>query len=459
MVLDAYKHQSYSFDRLVEDLSIKRDKSRSVLFDVMVVLQNLNRKKWQNKRGLKDLRVLPFEDFDSGITKFDLTFNFSELPNGLQLDLEYNTDIYSHISIERLADHLEQLMHAVTFEPSKPICYVDYLSTGEKKVLTDRFGGVLRDKVSYSSVLELFREQVNKNPDNLALLVGLEEVSYRLLDELSNQLADYLRLHYNIERNDRIGIKQRRGKWMIVSILAILKAGAAYVPVDPDYPTDRVNYIIENSDCKLVINETELAIFQNEQHQYNKTSFQVDVIGADLAYVIYTSGSTGTPKGCMISRNNLANYIQWANTYYFSGVDKPVFPLFTSLSFDLTITSIFCSLTNGGTLYIYDPSIELTEVLRHAVSKDSIINCMKITPSHVTVLKELEIPEGAVDVCILGGEDVTPEHIRILKHIDSDMRVYNEYGPTETTIGCIVTALEVEKPIFIGNLLLILLSI
>jgi Non-ribosomal peptide synthetase modules and related proteins len=178
------------------------------------------------------------------------------------------------------------------------------------------------------------------------------------------------------------------------------------------------------------------------------TEFPADA----LAYVIYTSGSTGQPKGCAISNGNLSHYTRWANSYYFGQGTPPVFGWFTSIAFDLSITSIFCPLTSGGELFIYEQHRDIQSILQHCCSPESGINALKITPSHVNLIAQLELDSTGIKTTILGGEQVTREQVRIMKSLNTGMAVFNEYGPTETTVGCIVKELrEDDAQILIGK--------
>jgi amino acid adenylation domain-containing protein/FkbM family methyltransferase len=464
VTLDAYDHQSYPFDEMVDALHVQRDMSRHPLFDVMVDLQSTKINNTDKHQSLCDIKTNRYDSGDSVVSKFDLTFHFVEIGEEIQVKMEYNSDIYSKTNIVQLADHLEQLLEAIIEEPSTSIQQLDYLSRKEKHQLLVEFNDTAAEYQDDKTIIELFEEQVSKTPEDVALVFGDIEVTYKELNEKSNQLANYLRTNYFIKPDDLIGIMLDRSEKMIISILSVLKAGGAYVPIDADYPEARKKYIIENTGIKVLITQTDY-IFNLEY--YNEAVFAIDVqldtidISAespgvrtcpdDLAYVIYTSGSTGLPKGCAITGGNVANYIQWANSYYFKEFCKPKFGLYTSLSFDLTVTSIFCPLTQGGKLVIYNQSQELSEILHHSFSKESLIDSIKLTPSHINVLKHLPIESSRMLRAIVGGEEVTPQQVSILKNINPAIEIYNEYGPTETTVGCIVKQLEENAAILIGK--------
>jgi amino acid adenylation domain-containing protein/non-ribosomal peptide synthase protein (TIGR01720 family) len=463
VTLEAYEHQGYPFDKLLDELQLQPDMSRNALFDVMVNLQNvkIDSSKQQN---LDDIKISTYEESESTVSKFDLTFHFTETGEELLASIEYNSDIYSKAGISQLLKHLESLLNAVIKNPSTPIHQLNYLSEKDKHQLLVEFNDAVVEYSESKTIVDLFEEQVLKSPNNTALVFEGIEITYKELNEKSNQLANYLRKNYNVQADDLIGIMLDRSEKMIISILGIIKSGGAYVPIDPDYPQARKEYIIKNTGIKALITQTDY-IFDLEYYDGNilAIDIQLDTIDSlvetpgivihpdSLVYVIYTSGSTGIPKGCAITNSNVSNYIQWANSYYFKGASKINFGLYTSLSFDLTVTSIFCSLTRGGKLFIYSQHEELSEILLHSFSRESGIDSIKLTPSHINALQHLHIESSMMQRVIVGGEEVTPQHVSILKRINPSIKIYNEYGPTETTVGCIVKLLEEHESVLIGK--------
>ena len=253
-------------------------------------------------------------------------------------------------------------------------------------------------------------------------------MTYGQLDEKSNRLAFCLTEQYNVRSGDLVGIMADRSEKMIIALLGILKAGGAYVPIDPAYPGARREYIISDTGIEVLITQTDY-IFDIDY--YSGAVFAIDAqleglpeapaatwqaAEDDPAYVIYTSGSTGQPKGCAISHGNLSHYIQWANNYYFHTATGS-FGLYTSLSFDLTVTSIFSSLTRGRSLQVYEQDRELTDILANTFRTGSGIDTVKLTPSHINLLQHLGLGGSGVLCAIVGGEAVGPEHVRILKSL------------------------------------------
>ncbi|QNN43951.1 non-ribosomal peptide synthetase [Pedobacter roseus] len=387
------------------------------------------------------ISLLSFEIFEQ--SNYSLTVVIIPGDN-LVVKLAYNDSIYEDAMIERLKVHLLTLITSVLSSPDAPVGDIDYLGTVERSLLLGDFNSTGSDYPRDRSIVDLFEEQVLLCPEHTAVVFGSARLSYSELNMLSNRLAHYLREVHGIGAGDLVGILQDRSDLLIVSILGVLKSGGAYVPIDPDYPRDRIDYMLKDSGCRAVLDSDEISRFVSCSEDYRAEN-PVGISGADdLAYVIYTSGSTGMAKGCSVTMSSLFNYVHWSNGYYFEGLESVNFGFYTSLSFDLTITSIFCSLTQGGILTVYGSYEELTDIFSSVFSDDSFVNCIKLTPSHIHVLAHLSLSSSTVSRVIIGGEQVLSFHIKTLKELGGSlMRIYNEYGPTESTVGVIVN--EVEK--------------
>ena len=357
----------------------------------------------------------------------------------------------SGVTPEKLGSIYFNILDLIINRPQSLLRNASYVSPEETRLLLSDFNNTTTAYSHDKTITALFEAQVVKTPAACALAYPGGQLTYAALNEAANKLSHFFRKQYEVQPNELIGIKMDRSERLIISILGILKAGAAYVPIDPAYPQERIDYIKEDSKCRLVIDDQVYADFVSNEHAYDHHNTAAATTAADLAYVIYTSGSTGMPKGCGITHRSLNNYIEWANSYYFNEEAAGHFSLFTSLSFDLTVTSIFSPLTRGSELYIYNQEEELTDILRHSFSKESKTDAIKLTPSHISILKLMDIPASNIGCAIVGGEQVTPEHVRILKQINPAMRIYNEYGPTESTVGCVVKELESDVPVLIGK--------
>ncbi|WP_254846670.1 non-ribosomal peptide synthetase [Hymenobacter sp. CRA2] len=360
--------------------------------------------------------------------------------------------LHSGLTAEDLCQLYLRILDGFLNRTYQPMRLGNYLGTEDTEQLVHAYNDTATAYDGAGTVTELFAAQVQAHPHLPAVVFEHTTLTYQQLNERANQLARFLQAHYRVQPDELVGLQLERSEWLIVSILAVLKAGAAYVPIDPGYPQERIEYIVQNSECKAVVDAAVLDVFQQEMTQWSAADLPVvDEALQRLAYVIYTSGSTGKPKGVAITHHNLRNYICWANEHYFGDGTRPNFGLFTSLSFDLTVTSLLSPLTLGGQVYVYPQRAEIHDVLAHCFGGEAGINAVKLTPSHLNVLAGLGLTTTGVSCAILGGEQLTASQVRTLHTLNPAMRVYNEYGPTETTVGCVVALVQPDEAIRIGQ--------
>src|SRR5678809_1070828 len=284
-------------------------------------------------------------------SKFDMVFNFREVEVGLELELEYNTDIYSERTASQLCRHLEQLLGVMVQNADSSINHLSYLNATEERQLLEEFNNTSVAYPQDETIVSLFEEQVRRTPGSIAVVYEDRELSYGQLNEWSNALGDYLVQRYGIRADDLIGISLVRSEWMVISILGILKSGGAYVPIDPEYPQERIDYMIKDSGCRVVIDEAELEVFRSEHQRYSKDNLNQRAQPQHLAYVIYTSGSTGNPKGVMIEHRNIYSRIKYFQDMYDLGTrDRALF--YTSHSFDASIEEYLLPVMTGGKCFI-----------------------------------------------------------------------------------------------------------
>ncbi|WP_197055460.1 non-ribosomal peptide synthetase, partial [Gillisia sp. Hel_I_29] len=436
--LDAYEHQGYPFDRLVEDLELRRDTSRSAVFDMMLVLQNTGDA--HQGIGISDSDVELITDQGFNLSKFDLSFTFEERGDYLALLLEYNTDVYEQEMLEGFIVHYKEFLEKLLSNPEALIGSIDYLAEEERVELLDVFNATAFDYPRDKTVVELFEEQVSKTPEAIAVVYEEERLSYEELNRRSNQLAHYLQAHYTIEPDDLVGIMLPRSSWMIVGILGILKSGGAYVPIDPDYPEDRIAYMLEDSKCKVLLDEEFLDKFNNNnKSDYSTDNLSISLLPSNLLYVIYTSGSTGKPKGVMIEHSGVINRIDWMwKTFNFK--EGEVVLQKTTFTFDVSVWEIFLPLCWGNRMIIctkeetYSPIALMSLIEKHGV------NSLHFVPSMFnSFLLEVLAIEGAkkslqsVKRLIASGESLSIESVRSwYGHLKAP--IYNLYGPTEASI-------------------------
>jgi len=340
---------------------------------------------------------------------------------------------------------------------------IELLDGGEKHQLTVAFNSTAASRAS-ETVVSLFESQVKRAPAAVALIHNDRVLTYEDLNAQANRLARHLINGFD-SGNRVVGVMATRSPEAIVAILGALKAGSAYVPIDPEYPMDRIGYILGDAGISILLTESD---YIWELQDFDCQMFALDLqLGGlttsdedldqkpdpqDTAYVIYTSGSTGNPKGCQVEHRNLSNYLLWATSYYFKDEATGNFGLYSSLSFDFTITNVFCPLLRGKSLFIYDQSQEVHRILEQAFGPQSLIDTMKLTPSHIRLLEEFSFTSTNIKKVIAGGEELRASHIQTLRRINPEIEIYNEYGPTEATVGCIIKRIEPdETEILIGK--------
>ncbi|MFC0513274.1 amino acid adenylation domain-containing protein, partial [Mucilaginibacter angelicae] len=353
---------------------------------------------------------------------------------------------------ERLCGHLERLLPAVCGSPDAPISELDYLSAAERKELLESFNDTAVAYPEEETLVSLFEAQAAQAPGSPALVFGDRTLSYSELNGLSNRLAHFLRLR-GVGREDLVGIMQDRSEWLVISILGVLKAGGAYVPVDPGYPSERISYMLKDSGCKVLIDDTLLSEFRSSLAEYGADNLAGVNESKDLAYVIYTSGSTGKPKGVMVEHRSVVRLVKSGNY-----IDlKPDAKLLSTgaLSFDATTFEYWGMLLNGGTLImcsqetLLSPSLLSSEISRNQVS----IMWFSAGWFNQLVSEDKSLFKGLKTI-IVGGDRLSALHISELRELYPGLEIINGYGPTENTtfsltynISSVSGDLPIGKPI------------
>ncbi len=433
--------------------------SQTDLFDNIFVFENYPIAEAVNKKE-QFLKIGNVESQEQ--SNFLLNISVEER-GSLEVTFRYNDDLMPVEYVESMKSHFEQILRQIIADDRLKIADLNLITGLEKIKLLEEFNATAKTFPSEKTVVQLFSEQVKKHPEKPALLAGTEEMTYSELDNLSDKLAHFLLENHQIEPNDKVGIMMEASSWMMVAVLGILKAGAAFVPIEKDYPEARRQFILEDTQSKALIIESD-SLFDVLEMQVGIISVDIQLDDVNLpdknilpqpnnnnsAYLIYTSGSTGTPKGVEISHVSLANYLQFALENYRNNETAYNFPFFTPLSFDLTLTSLFLTLISGGLLRIMSKGDARTTLKK--ILADKKLNAIKLTPSHIGLLNAED--ETNIGVFILGGEQLQVDQVKLLRRINPSAKIYNEYGPTEATIGCTVLevpkALPDDQPISIG---------
>ncbi|SMG18349.1 non-ribosomal peptide synthetase [Paenibacillus aquistagni] len=438
--LKAFEHQEYPFDLLVEQVASERDMSRHPIFDVMFALQN-------NEEAVLQFNGTSLEpvDYNYQVAKFDLTLTIAESNEGYVLNWEYATDLFNRETIERMALHFNELAIHALEDPSQQLSEISVLSDDEISMLLNHFNPADSWHENDKTVVACFEEQVMRTPDKIAIQGYEGKLTYRELNEQANQLAHRLR-QLGIDRDQFVGIMAERRIETIVGLVAILKAGGAYVPIDPKYPLNRISYLIQDSDCSVMLtSEFDLSQLEYKPEHIIQLAHPVgctDQAGhsanptqvnhpKDLAYVIYTSGTTGEPKGVMIEHHSINRLVIHTNYADF----KDVHILQTgSLAFDASTFEIWGALLNGGTLYLVEEDVLTSAALFKEAIQDFGINTLFITTALFNQLISLdhEIFDSLTQL-LFGGEATSEEHVDLLASRNPSLRFANVYGPTECT--------------------------
>ncbi|HEY8898434.1 MAG TPA: amino acid adenylation domain-containing protein, partial [Niastella sp.] len=448
VTLDAYANQAYPFDELINKLDLQRDVSRHPLFDVMVVMHN-NSRYDASLQGIENLSIQEYGDRRTQFSKLDLVFNFIEENGLLQLDLEYDCELFHVDTIDRLTQHLHQVLISALQNPLMPVGQLDMLPAGEKEQLLNDFNNTDYPVDANKTLINLFEEQVRKTPGKTAVVFEDRSLTYQQLNERANQLAHYLLTKYNIAADDRVGLLLERSEWMLVAILGVLKSGGAYVPIDPAYPADRTAYMKEDSGCKVIIDDHWLRHFTKERDQYKMADPLIKTDPQHLAYIIYTSGSTGQSKGVMIEHGSLVNFMQAMSELFPMSVGDRLLAV-TTYSFDISYLELFLPLLAGGIVHIvsrddYHDGHRLSSMISTWLPR-----YMQATPSAWRMLLETGwVPDGRMQL-LIGGEAL-PEALKESLLNQDNKSIWNLYGPTEATIWCTVKELRQGDRVNIGK--------
>ncbi len=452
----AQQVQSHKFEhcslRTIQSWSeLERSDGRS-LFDSLLVFGN-----YPIETLLKDAA----QDLEIGKVDFLEGSNYPltvliDPGEELTMRMRYDTDRFDDRTIVHILKHFQLLLETFLANSNQLLSNFSLLTTAEHQQLVIDFNQTNAPVLDDQTVVSLFEEQVANTPNAVALYVDGNTLSYAQLNKKANQLAHFL-IKHDIHREDIVALFLDRSPEAVVAILGILKAGAGYMPVDTMLPAERIALMLTETAAPLVLTkerfvthlpesaantlclDTNWPAIETEPDDNPLTAATPD----NLAYIIYTSGSTGTPKGAMVRHSNLFNYAWWAKNFYLQG-QKLDFPLFTSLSFDLTVTSIYVPLISGSKIVIYGESDSSNLVILDVI-KDDLVDIIKLTPAHLSLLKELNPVQSRLRKMILGGEDLKRNLAKSVSDLfDNKIEIYNEYGPTEATVGCMIHRFDPE---------------
>jgi len=467
--LDAYAHQQVPFEQLVEVLQPDRSLSYSPLFQVMLALQNNE----EDAIELEGLTIQP-ETLARTVAKYDLTLNVEETPTGLTLQWEYSTTLFKSETVQYIAEHFNQLLTSILVKPDAAVMNVEMLSSVEREQLLNTFNQTESDYPASSCIHQLFEQQVVKTPNALAVIFENSELTYTELNARANQVAHYLIKTCDIKPDSLVGLCVERSLDMIVGMLGILKAGGVYVPLDPNYPTNRLAYMLNDAALSVIVTQTHLQAKLSECTAKNHTTYATyaaNVICLDdvevqtallncssdntkiegltashLAYAIYTSGSTGEPKASLLEHQGLCNLVTAQSASFEITADSRVLQ-FASFSFDAATSEWGMALTQGATLcLIAQPLMADIPALECEVKRLAI--------SHVTLppalLPNLQLDYWLSVTHLVVAGDMCSQ--AIAAKWSKGRAFYNAYGPSETTVCSNVARIkDTNQPLNIGS--------
>nr|WP_286174628.1 amino acid adenylation domain-containing protein [Cytophaga sp. FL35] len=358
---------------------------------------------------------------------------------------DLNTSVFNEEKRRVVPQHFLLLLDAFLENLQSEIASIPLV----KPTFSDESNFPQQNSSKTKTLYEEFKLQAEKNPNSIALQSKAETLTYRNLFHKVDILANHL-ISNGVQRGSKVALHLQRSTDYVISVLSILKIGAVFVPIATDQPLERLKYNVHKANCSFLLCQkeipleiafTNLNLFNWSKPQPENFDFKISS-EHQLSYILFTSGSTGNPKGVAISNGALINYLHWAKITY-EVDDKSIFPLFTSIGFDLTITSLFLPLISGGKIIIYPEKSSGPDTSLLDVVTDNLVNTIKLTPSHLALLADRDMSTSKIDIMILGGEDLKVAVAKKLKNqFHPQLRIINEYGPTEATVGCIYTEFD-----------------
>ncbi|MCK5056392.1 MAG: amino acid adenylation domain-containing protein, partial [Candidatus Aminicenantes bacterium] len=435
--LSAYGHQDVPFEMLVDILTPERDMSHSPLFQVLFALQNMPREQLE----LPDLTLNSLY-LGRQTSKFDLTLFMFEYEDRLIGRVEYNTDLFTDPTIERFIGHFRALLESVVTDAKQPLSELTMLTAAEREQILLKWNETSADYPAEKSIRELFEEQVQQNPDNIAVAYENKQSTYRELNEKADRLARDL-IEKGVEAGNIVGIMEERSIEMIMGLLGILKTGGAYLPIDVNYPEQRIDHILKDGAVRHLLTpfhledsikfEGSIIHIREEDLRCGSGSapHPADSSGS-LAYVMYTSGTTGRPKGILVDNRSVVRLVKNTNYVEFRQGDRILQT--GALSFDASTFEIWGSLLNGLTLYLVDKDIILSPENIKKIVHSYQISILWMTAALFNRMSDADVrifaPLGHL---LVGGDVLSTPHINRVREAFPDLRIINGYGPTENT--------------------------
>ncbi len=446
--LGAYAHQDLPFEKIVDTIQPERDMRHTPLFQAMFMMQNIpSGKQEASELTINELKV------ENGLSQFEITLGLTEVRDGLNAGIEYNTDLFEETTMRRLANHFVRIMESIVNQPEQPLSHISLITPEDEKRITQEWNATQRNFPAMA-VHDLIEMQAEKQPDKIAVVSNNVQISYGELNEQANSIAAYLQ-QKGIGKGKRVGLSLRRSPDLIITLLGILKSGAAYVPLDANYPKERLEFMINDAQLSFLITEQALieaipakgiptlVLDENNDWQQSGTYQPVTFTGDEAAYVIYTSGSTGLPKGVVVSHRSVINHnLAIAEIFEMQDCDRVL--QFATINFDAAGEEIYPTLQNGATLILRGNEVLISGQELIELTETYGITIWNLPTAYwhqvLSELKQMDrnIPK-TLRLLILGGDKLSAERYREWLQVGGkQVRTLNTYGPTEGTIDSIV---------------------
>ena len=437
--LDYIQYSNYSLDNLVKDIDLPRINNRNVLFDVMFVCQNMH----INKFLLGD-SIVQYSAIPRSTSKFDFTFEVIPSDNKIELNLEYNSDLFRENHMESLLKHFKSIVTEMITKESSVLKDIDMILDEEKDIIINKYND---NKTNFpkKTVSQLFEEQVIKNPNKKAVVFGNKYLTYDELNKKANKIARFL-IKNNLKPNQVVSIMIDKSLDYMPAAIAVLKCRAAYTPIIQDLPDERAKYMIENAKSSFILTTKEFyrnisntkTIFLDDESNFNMfddSNLNLDYNIDDMLHIIYTSGSTGVPKGNMIKNRGMVRLLLDTNYVNYSSSDVMVTS--ASLTFDISGFELWGAMLYGMTLHI----LTKEQIMNINYYSDYLLKNKITTTFLATPIFHLMVEENAsmfknMKSIYVGGETLLPKYTNMLYKINKNVKVYNAYGPAEITVIC-----------------------
>jgi len=441
--INAFENRDYLYEDLVELVKVERNTGRNPLFDTFFTFQNMDIPEIR----MQELSLIPF-DYENHIAKFDLQLTAAETGETISFTLQYCTHLFKETTIQRFIGFFKRIVSVVLENIETRISDIDILSEEEKNRLLEDFNRAETENICDKTIHYLFSEQVETSADRVALAGGEAEkkeesidvvnLSYKELEKKSAQLAQLL-VEKGVRADSIVGIKIERSVEMVIRILGILKAGGAYMPIDPDYPEERIQYMVKDSRTQFILFGNELSqLFQSTSFLSVPSMAKNSSPPTSLAYIIYTSGSTGKPKGVMVNHRPVVNLLLNLQKQY-PLLETDAYLLKTSFTFDVSVTELFGWFPGGGRLVILNPGEEKDPTAILNILERCRVTHVNFVPSMFGIFLEMLNPGNikkllSLRYIFLAGEVLSPELVKRTEALNIESRLENLYGPTEATV-------------------------